>query len=233
MILLGLFTLIFLEIVLGVDNIIVISILIERFPVQLQEKIRIIGLTCAFFMRIILLFFFTFLVSCKVLALKVFGHSFSIRDIAMLAGGLFLVLKSIIELYKRSKKNNEGLAFNKKKYKVFNVIFVIVQIVFLDVIFSFDSIIASIGIVENVNLIILSIFISFFLMILASKFFFICVNSYPNIVILCLWFLFLVGFNYFIQGFGFLIHKEFIYISVVFLIFIGFLKNFLFFQRKF
>ncbi|MGP1932318.1 MAG: TerC family protein [Arsenophonus sp. ET-DL12-MAG3] len=225
----GLFTLIVLEIVLGIDNLVFIAILAHKLPDKLRNRARITGLTCALFMRIILLFTLTLLVSLTNPIINISYHSFSARDILMLGGGLFLLFKATMELNERLEGKDNESGKQRKTAKFWSVV---AQVIVLDAIFSLDSVITAIGMVKHIGVMIAAVTITMILMIIASKSLTMFVNSHPTIVILCLSFLLMIGFSLVAEGFGYLIPKGYLYAAIIFSILIESLNQFASFNRR-
>ncbi|WP_367670642.1 TerC family protein [Sodalis-like secondary symbiont of Drepanosiphum platanoidis] len=212
-----LITLIILEIVLGIDNIIFITILSDTLVPKKRNHARLIGLILALIMRLTLFLIMSWMVNLTSPILNIFSFLFSGRDIILLFGGIFLVFKSIIELHKRLKykKHNSSILSNYSNF--WSVVF---QIVILDTIFSLDSIITAIGMVNKLPVMIIAVIISMFFMLLASKILIKFINSHQTIIILCLSFLLIIGLNLILEGFGFFIPKEYLYFAIGFSILI-------------
>ncbi|VAY02203.1 Hemolysin C [Arsenophonus endosymbiont of Aleurodicus dispersus] len=226
----GLLTLIVLEIVLGIDNLIFIAILADKLPAKLRNKARITGLTCALFIRIILLFSLTLLVSLTNPIISIWGHLFSVRDILMLVGGLFLLFKVTMELNERLEGKYEQSG--KHHHKTAKFWTVVLLIIVLDAIFSLDSVITAVGMVEHIGMMIASVTIAMILMIISSKLLTIFINTHPTIVILCLSFLLMIGFSLVAEGFGYLIPKGYLYAVIGFSIMIESFNQFALFNRR-
>ncbi|CAL1328948.1 TerC family protein [Candidatus Providencia siddallii] len=228
-ILVGFVTLIILEIVLGIDNIVFITILSDRLPYKIREKARIAGLIPALIMRIILLFSLSWLITLTKPIFILFGHKFSARDLIILIGGVFLLLKAIIELNDRL----EGKDFyNNTQKKTSNFWAVVIQIIIIDAVFSIDSLITAVGIVDHVGIMIASLIISMLLMIWASKFLSDFVNNHQIIIVLCLSFLLMIGFTLVAEGLGYKIPKGYLYVAIGFSIMTETLNQFIQFSRR-
>ncbi|MGP1924517.1 MAG: TerC family protein [Arsenophonus sp. NEOnobi-MAG3] len=225
----GLLTLIVLEIVLGIDNLVFIAILVDKLQPKLRNKARITGLTCALFMRIVLLFSLTLLVSLTNPIINILSHLFSTRDILMLAGGFFLLFKATMELNERLEGKDEQSGKQRKTAKFWAVV---AQIIVLDAVFSLDSVITAFAIVEHISIMIAAITIAMILMIIASRLLTMFVNTHPTIVILCLSFLLMIGFSLVAEGFGYLIPKGYLYAAIGFSIMIESLNQFALFNRR-
>src|SRR5690606_35216128 len=163
---LGLLTLIVLEIVLGIDNLVFIAILADKLPPHLRDRARLIGLSLAMVMRLGLLASIAWLVTLTQPLIEVFGHAFSGRDLIMLFGGVFLLFKATMELHERLEGRSHQ-AVNGKGYAAFWP--VVAQIIVLDAVFSLDAVITAVGMVEHLPVMMIAVVISMGLMILASK----------------------------------------------------------------
>lgn len=225
----GLSTLIVLEIVLGIDNIVFIAILAEKLPPHQRDRARIVGLAFALVMRIILLMFTGWLVTLTAPLFSVLGNSFNARQLIMLIGGVFLLFKATMELNERL----EGSAHeNGKPKKTSHFWTVVAQIVVLDAVFSLDSVITAVGMVEHIPVMIIAVCIAMSIMMVASKPLANFVNSHPTIVILCLSFLLMIGFSLVAEGFGFSIPKGYLYAAIGFSIMIEFFNQLAIFNRR-
>jgi predicted tellurium resistance membrane protein TerC len=209
----GLVTLVVLEIVLGIDNLVFIAILADKLPPHQRNRARIIGLSLALIMRLALLASISWIVTLREPLIAVMGLSFSGRDLIMLVGGLFLLAKGTMELHERL----EG-AHGPKNTRVAHAIFwqVIVQIVVLDAVFSLDSVITAVGMVQHLPVMMIAVIIAIAVMMLASRPLMDFVNKHPTVVILCLGFLMMIGFSLVVEGFGFHIPKGYLYAAIGF-----------------
>ncbi|WVD64464.1 TerC family protein [Utexia brackfieldae] len=225
----GLATLIVLEIVLGIDNLVFIAILAEKLPRHQSDKARVIGLTFALCMRICLLLLASWLVTLKTPLFSALGLSFNGRQLIMLAGGLFLLYKATTELNERLEGGSHE---NGKQKKTSHFWTVVAQIVVLDAVFSLDAVITAVAMVEHITVMIAAVCIAMALMILASKPLTIFVNAHPTIVILCLSFLLMIGFSLVAEGFGFVIPKGYLYAAIGFSILIEFFNQLSMFNRR-
>jgi len=211
--LIGLVTLIIMEIVLGIDNIIFISILAGKLPQNQQEKARKIGLSLALLIRMGLLFSISWIVSLKEPFITILNHGFSGRDIVLLAGGLFLMAKSTSEIHAKISKE-EHLEGSGTKKLTMNA--AIAQIVGLDIVFSFDSILTAVGLVDHVSIMILAVIVSMLVMLAAAKSVSDFVNRHPTIKMLALSFLLMIGFMLSIEAFHYEVPKGYIYFAMAF-----------------
>ena len=208
----GLITLIILEIVLGIDNLVFIAILAEKLPPEQRDKARVIGLSLALVMRLGLLFAISWLVTLTKPLITLFDWTFSGRDLILLFGGLFLVYKAVTELHEKIEGKPEVKLTNKVVYAGFTA--VVAQIVVLDAVFSLDSVITAIGMVDNIYVMMAAMIVAMAVMLLASKPLTSFVNRHPTVVILCLSFLLLIGISLIAEGFGFHIPKGYIYSGI-------------------
>jgi predicted tellurium resistance membrane protein TerC len=201
-------TLFVLEIVLGVDNVIFISILASKLPVEQQAKARNLGLTLAMVTRIGLLFAATWLVSATDDLFAVAGMGFSIRDLILILGGGFLIYKAVKEIHEKLE-GAESHGSGSGKAITFGA--VIGQILVLDLVFSFDSVITAVGMVDNILVIIAAVVLSFGVMLFAARFIFAFVNKHPTVKMLALAFLVLIGSFLVAEGFDVHVDKALIY----------------------
>ena len=208
----GLITLIILEIVLGIDNLVFIAILAEKLPPEQRDKARVIGLSLALFMRLGLLFAISWLVTLTEPLITLFEKTFSGRDLILLRGGLFLVYKAVGELHEKMEGKPEIKVTTNVVYASFAA--VVAQIVVLDAVFSLDSVITAIGMVDNIYVMMIAMVVAMLVMLLASKPLTAFVNRHPTVVILCLSFLLLIGISLIAEGFGFHIPKGYIYSGI-------------------
>lgn len=208
----GLITLIILEIVLGIDNLVFIAILAEKLPPEQRDKARIIGLSLALFMRLGLLSVIAWIVTLTKPIVQFADLSFSGRDLILLFGGLFLVYKAVTELHEKIEGKPEVQSTSEVVYAGFTM--VVAQIVVLDAVFSLDSVITAIGMVDNIYVMMAAVTIAVIVMLIASKPLTVFVNRHPTVVILCLSFLLLIGISLIAEGFGFHIPKGYIYSGI-------------------
>jgi predicted tellurium resistance membrane protein TerC len=210
----ALMTLTFLEIVLGIDNIIFISILTNRLPESQKRKGRILGLALALIFRIILLFSLTWMVKHLTTPLfSVMTFSFSVREIVLIAGGLFLLAKSTSELhYKIDTQHADKDAVPL----IAGFANTIIQISLLDLVFSFDSILTAIGLTDKLPVMITAVIISIIFMMIFSGKVADFIHKNPTLEILALSFLILIGFMLVLEGFHHQIPKGYIYFAVFF-----------------
>jgi predicted tellurium resistance membrane protein TerC len=207
----ALLTLTFLEIVLGIDNILFISIVSKGLPPLQQKRARTIGLSLALVMRIGLLLGITYIIRLTNPLFSIFESDISVKDLVLMLGGLFLVFKSVMEVHHKM----EG-AESEKKSKVSSLSSVIFQIILLDMIFSFDSILTAVGLTEHLLLMIIAVIISMGVMMAFAGTISAFVQKHPTLEILALSFLILIGFMLFIEGWHYEVPKGYIYFSVFF-----------------
>ncbi|MFF2840504.1 TerC family protein [Paenarthrobacter sp. NPDC057981] len=208
-------TLFVLEIVLGVDNVIFISILASKLPVEQQAKARNLGLTLGMLMRIVLLFAASWIISLTNDLFELFGKGFSGRDLILIFGGLFLVYKAVTEIHEKLEgRPSHGPG------RIGTVTFgaVLTQIILLDMVFSFDSVITAVGMVDNLLVIVTAVLLSFSVMLFSAKFIFAFVNRHPTVKMLALAFLVLIGSFLIADGFEVKIDKALIYGPMAFAI---------------
>ena len=180
---LGLLTLIVLELVLGIDNLVFIAILADKLPPEQRDRARVIGLTLALVMRLGLLASISWIVTLTAPLFEVFDKSFSGRDLIMLFGGLFLLFKATMELHERLEGHVAERTSNMG-YAMFWPI--VAQIVVLDAVFSLDAVVTAVGMVEHLSVMMIAVVFSIGLMIIASKPLTKFVNSHPTVIMLCL-----------------------------------------------
>jgi len=206
------FTLTALELVLGIDNIIFISILVDKLPREKQELARRIGLFLAMFMRIGLLLLLSWIVGLTEPVLTVLGQGISGRDLILISGGLFLIWKSTGEVH-QLLEGEEGGESNKVASSFFGVI---AQIIVIDLVFSLDSIITAVGMVSEVAVMIAAVVASVGLMMLFASAIGRFVSDHPTIKMLALSFLVVVGVVLIADGFGHHVPKGYIYFAMAF-----------------
>lgn len=216
---LALLTLTFFEVVLGIDNIIFISIVSNRLPPEIRAKTRNMGLLLAMGVRILLLLTITWVMKFKD---PLFGvphwisedASISGRDLILIFGGLFLIAKSTREINHEMEGEEETMGATGGK-KV-NVTGIILQIILLDIIFSFDSILTAVGLTDQVIIMIIAVVLSIGIMIIFSGRISSFIHNHPSMEVLALGFLILIGFMIFLEGLDKDIPKGYIYFAVVF-----------------
>jgi len=205
-------TLTALEIVLGIDNIIFISILVGRLPAHQREIGRRVGISLAMLTRLGLLFSIAWVMGLKETWFTVLGQEISGRDVILITGGLFLLFKSTHEIH----NSLEGVEEETSVPKVAGLASVLVQIAILDIVFSLDSVITAVGLVEHVSIMAIAIIMAVVVMLVAAKPIGDFVDTHPTIKILALSFLILVGVTLMIEGFDVHVPKGYIYFAMAF-----------------
>ena len=211
--LISLVTLVVMEIVLGIDNIIFVSILAGKLPHNQQEKARKVGLTLALLIRIALLFGITWIIGSTKDLFVIAGNGFSGRDLILMAGGLFLISKSTSEIHTKVLGEEDHKSTKEKKL---NFQSAIIQIVLLDIVFSFDSILTAVGLVNDVWIMIIAVIISMLVMLAASKSISDFVNKHPTIKMLALSFLLMIGLLLVVEAFDVHVPKGYVYFAMAF-----------------
>lgn len=219
----SLLTLTFLEIVLGIDNIIFISIVADKLPKDEQAKARNIGLILAIVIRIFLLMGISYIVQLTSPLFTIFDLAISVRDIILIAGGIFLLAKSTTEIH--HKVNGEEAELGQKDGKKMTVNAAIVQIIVLDMVFSFDSILTAVGLSDHLPVMIAAVVLSLGVMLAfagkIAKF----INEQPTVQMLALSFLIMIGTLLILDGFHVHVPKGYIYFSLVFSLLVEFLNQ--------
>ena len=209
-------TLTFLEIILGVDNIIFISIVTQKLPAEVRKRGQRLGLMIALVFRIILLLLIGYILGLnKNILPPSFGFELSGKGIILLLGGIFLIYKSTTEIHHKITGDIDEFEADKSKVKV-SFTAVLFQIALLDLVFSFDSILTAVGIVKEVIVMIVAVIISMLVMMQFTQPVSRIVNKYPTLQILALSFLILIGVTLIMEGLGREVEKAFIYVSVAF-----------------
>ena len=209
-------TLTFLEIVLGVDNIIFISILSGKLPAEQQATARRVGLVGAMLTRILLLFSLAWIIKLTAPLFNLAGHPISGRDLILILGGLFLLGKSTFEIHDKLE-GEEGHASSKVAASFASVI---VQIMLLDIVFSLDSVITAVGMVDELWVMIAAVVISVALMMVSAEPISAFVHKHPTVKMLALSFLLLIGMSLLLEGFEQHIPKGYIYFAMGFSVFV-------------
>lgn len=213
-------TLTILELVLGIDNLIFISILSAKLQKNLQARARTVGLLLAMFVRIGLLFSITWVIGLTEPILNIFKQQLSWRDLILISGGMFLLAKSTIEIHE--KLEGPKIKYIKKVYPSFSA--VILQIVLLDLIFSIDSVLTAIGLSSTMWIMVSSIIIAVVCMMFVSNSINHFIDKHPSIKILALSFLLMIGMSLIGEGMHQHIPKEYIYSAMAFSIFVEMLN---------
>lgn len=212
----ALLTLTVLEIVLGVDNIVFISILAGKLPPEQRERARKVGLSLAMFIRIALLFSITWVMGLQSTLFTVMEQAISSRDLILIGGGLFLLAKSTHEIHDRL----EGDEGDKSAAPARSFAAVIVQILLLDVVFSLDSVITAVGMAEHIGIMVTAVVLAVGVMLLSSGMIGAFVDRHPTVKMLALAFLLLIGVSLIGEGLGQHIPKGYIYFAMGFSVFV-------------
>jgi predicted tellurium resistance membrane protein TerC len=217
---LALTTLTVMEIVLGIDNIIFISILAGKLPEIQRDRARLLGLSLAMFMRVALLLCINWIANLTNELFSIAGHEFSGRDLILLLGGFFLIYKATTEIH--SKLEGEEEVTRTGQATSFSS--VIVQIVLLDIVFSLDSVITAIGMANELAIMITAVVLAVFVMLFASGPISAFVHKHPTVKMLALSFLLLIGVTLVAEGWGAHIDKAYIYFAMAFSVFVEMLN---------
>ena len=205
-------TLTALEIVLGIDNIIFISILVGRLPRRVRQKARIVGLALAMFMRIALLLSLVWIMKLTAPLFAVFGNEISGRDLILIGGGVFLLLKSTLEIHNQLERTEQ----RRSRQAAAAFFSVIAQIAVIDIVFSFDSVITAVGLVDDVEVMIAAIVAAVLVMMVSARAIGQFVDDHPTIKMLALSFLILIGVALVAEGFALHIPKGYLYFAMAF-----------------
>jgi predicted tellurium resistance membrane protein TerC len=216
--LIALLTLTVLEIVLGIDNVIFISILVQRLPADQRDRARYIGLGLAMGMRILLLLSLSWIIGLTEPALTLAGRAFAWRDLILIGGGLFLLWKATTEIHDSIEGGGEGEPAAVGAAAGFGA--TLVQIVLLDIVFSLDSVLTAVGLVDEVPIMIAGVIIAVGVMIVASGPLATFVHEHPTVKMLALSFLLVIGITLVADGFGLHIDKAYIYAAMGFSVFV-------------
>src|SRR5690606_11388775 len=209
----GLLTLVILEIVLGIDNLIFIAILVEKLPPALRDRARVIGLSLALLMRLALLSIMSRLIQLTAPLFALGPFEFSGRDLILIVGGFFLLFKGTLELHERVEGGKSHASGSRMQASFW---IIVTQIVILDAVFSIDAVITAVGMVDHLPIMMIAVTIAIGLMLVASKPLTRFVNSHPTVVILCLGFLLTIGFSLVAEGFGFPVPTGYLYSAIAF-----------------
>ena len=211
----ALITLIAMEVVLGIDNLIFISILTNKLPEGQREKARRIGIGLALIMRLGLLATVAFIITLVKPVIELFGQGFSWRDIILIAGGLFLVWKATKEIHHSVDPDPSGDVFDTSK-AVMSFGSAITQIILLDLVFSIDSIITAVGMTDHVPIMVVAVIVAVACMLLAADPLANFIDRNPTVVMLALGFLLMIGTTLIAEGFGAHVPKGYIYAAMAF-----------------
>ena len=215
---LALATLVVMEVVLGVDNLVFVAIVANRLPPEHRLKARRIGLGAALGLRLVLLSIIAFIVGLTRPVLTVFAHDFSVRDLILLAGGLFLVWKATTEIRESVAPKSESEL--KHARAPLGLAAAIAQIVALDLVFSVDSILTAVGMTDDLPIMVLAVIAAMALMLWASGPLSVFIRKNPSVVILALGFLLMIGMTLVAEAFGTHVPKGYIYAAMAFAAFV-------------
>ncbi|BCP53568.1 membrane protein [Kaistia sp. 32K] len=205
-------TLSVMEIVLGIDNVVFISVLVSRLPAAQAKRARQIGLSLALIFRILLLMVLSFLIGLTAPVFTAFEHPFSWRDLILLAGGLFLVFKATHEIHKGVEGHDEGA---KGPIQV-GFAAIVAQIIVIDIVFSVDSIVTAIGMAEHLEIMIAAVVVAMIVMYIASGPISAFIEKHPTTKMLALAFLLMIGAALIADGVGFHIPRSYLYAAMAF-----------------
>ena len=224
--LLALLTLTSLEIVLGIDNIIFLTILVDRLPAHQRHSARIMGLSLAMFTRIALLLSITWVMSLTAPLFNLLGESISARDLILIGGGLFLIAKSTHEIHQSFEEAaNDKESDKQKSLPARFFLLILIQIALIDIIFSLDSVITAVGLANQVWVMVTAIIIAVLVMMVASGPIGDFVSEHPTLKILALSFLILIGVSLMAEGMEFYIPKGYIYFAMAFSLIVEMLNS--------
>jgi predicted tellurium resistance membrane protein TerC len=205
-------TLTCLEVVLGIDNVVFISIITGKLPEEDQSKARNAGIVLALLTRVLLLFCISWLTSLSTPWFVLFGRTWSVKDIVLLSAGLFLIAKGTRDIHERLE-SPERRVTNVTNRRVWSVAF---QIMFLDILFSFDSVVTAVGMAQQLTIMVMAVILAMLLMLAASGAISRVVNQHPTIRMLALAFLILIGVLLVAEGVGQHVDKGYIYFAMAF-----------------
>lgn len=210
-------TLIAMEVILGIDNLLFISILTNKLPEQHRQRARRIGIGLALVMRLALLSMIFVIVQLTQPVISLFGHSFSWRDIILISGGLFLLWKATKEIHHNidPAAGHEDQVFDTSKAAL-GVSAAIGQIIALDIVFSVDSILTAVGMTDHVPIMVVAVVVAVFVMLVASDPLADFIHKHPTVVMLALGFLLMIGTTLIAEGFGVHVPKGYIYAAMAF-----------------
>ena len=212
----ALITLVVMEVVLGIDNLIFISILTNKLPPEHREKARKIGIGLALVMRLALLGTVAWIVQLTEPLFEAFGHGFSWKDLILIAGGLFLIWKATKEIHHNVDPDAEESAPDVKTAAISNVGGAIFQIILLDIVFSIDSILTAVGMTDHLPIMVAAVIVAVTVMLLAADPLGNFINDNPTVVMLALGFLLMIGAVLIAEGFGVHVPKGYIYAAMAF-----------------
>ena len=212
----ALVTLVVMEVVLGIDNLIFISILSNKLPPEHRTRVRRIGIGLALVMRLALLSIIAWLVGLIQPVFTVFGNEFSWKDLILIAGGLFLIWKATKEIHHTVDPTPSHDVLDKKDVVISNAGAAIFQIIILDLVFSIDSILTAVGMTEHLPIMVVAVLAAVTVMLLAADPLANFIAKNPTVVMLALGFLLMIGLVLIADGFGFHVPKGYIYAAMAF-----------------
>jgi len=210
-----------MEIVLGIDNIIFISILADRLPEEQRKKARVVGLALAMVSRIALLFSLTWVMSLKTNLFALLGQGFSGRDLLLIGGGAFLIAKATREIHEKIEGEEDELVAKKSQPSMAGTL---IQIMILDIVFSIDSVITAVGMVDQLWIMVVAVMVSVAIMMIFSSPVSRFIHHNPTVKMLALSFLLLIGVVLAGEGFGHHVPKGYIYAAMAFSVFVEMLN---------
>lgn len=224
----ALLTLTGMEIVLGIDNIIFIALVTSKLPEKERRFARNLGLSLALITRLLLLFSLSWLMGLTEPLFEIFNHGFSVRDLILLLGGLFLLYKAVTEIHSKIEGDAESHAHTKSK----GFASLILQIILLDIVFSLDSVITAIGMVQEISIMVVAMIIAVGVMLISAGGISDFVEKHPTVKILALSFLMLIGVLLMVEGMGGHVEKGYVYFAMFFSLLVELLNMRYRFKRK-
>jgi predicted tellurium resistance membrane protein TerC len=212
----ALVTLVVMEVVLGIDNLIFISILSNKLPPEHRQRVRRIGISLALIMRLALLSMIAWIVSLTAPVFTVMDNAFSWKDMILIAGGLFLLWKATKEIHHSVDTKASHELLDKKDVVISNVGSAIFQIILLDLVFSIDSILTAVGMTDHLPIMVVAVLVAVAVMLLAADPLANFINDNPTVVMLALGFLLMIGMVLIAEGFGAHVPKGYIYTAMAF-----------------
>ncbi len=217
----SLLTLIALEVVLGIDNIIFISILADKLPIDQRDKLRYWGIGLAMVMRLALLSILSIILKLDDTLFSIFNNEISGKDLILIIGGLFLLYKSTIEIIKKTERTQEAVKTNNPPVSFRQLL---IEVIILDLVFSVDSIITAVGMVDEIWIMYTAVIVTVIIMLIASKPIHQFIQDHPSFKILALSFLLLIGISLIAEGMKVHIPKGYIYFAMTFSFAVDFIQ---------
>jgi predicted tellurium resistance membrane protein TerC len=214
--LLSFITLSFLEIILGIDNLVFIALVVSNLPQHFRNKARYIGISLALIMRVIMLFTLSWVIGMTEPLFTIIGFGFSFKNLLLISGGLFLIIKSGLEIYNDVKHVHKEEKVATKIIVKQSFVSAVMQIVAVDFVFSFDSIITAIGMTTNIPVIVAAVVVAMVVMLIASDKISKILSTYPSLKIMALAFIFMIGVILLADGLHMEISKGYLYFSLFF-----------------